>query len=132
MEDKFQVWDNSFPKEEEPKEEVKCMKPRASVPLIFEVFAFSKPKEELQETSDDLETYYEKKVEESNDSKLTKVDEDIEEPKKDEKKAKAVRGKSKGVKRKHELNANKKKIGNSKKSYKRRVVAYKRKKWRLK
>lgn len=49
--------------------------------MIFKVFAFAKPKEELQETSEDLETFCEDKMEESRELKLTNVDLDMVETK---------------------------------------------------
>lgn len=45
----------------------------------------------------------------SNESKLAKVDKDMEETKEEEKKDKAAAGISKGFKTQHEENANKKK-----------------------
>lgn len=50
MEEELVTWNNVKKKEEKPREEVKDKKPRASIPMIFEVFSVSHPQDHVQET----------------------------------------------------------------------------------
>lgn len=106
------------PMEEESKawetpqvEEVKLTKPKASIPMTFEVFALSTPKAKLDEAFEekkfdlgDEEQMSEKEIEQDKNNPITeKMEVEVKEEKGDIQLAR----KSKGLKRKHEETANK-------------------------
>ena len=98
-----------------PKEEIKHTRPRASIPITFEVIDFTTPKARVEE-----------KCQDSKETKLDKMEVDMKEPVEEERKS-TIDEKSQGVKRKHDAYDNLRKKENLKKAYRRRVAAYKRK-----
>lgn len=88
MEKELIALDKPFPKVEESRKEVKVSKPRSSILIVFEVFAFKKPEAHVEEASED---------EESNDEVVeVKMQDTDRDKKKDE-----VAIQSKGVIKKH-------------------------------
>ena len=105
------------------REQAKRTKPRASIPMFFEVLAYKTPNSFVSEES--LVSSDEKPEITQDMRKPTLDKEDVEAKELQKEKGEFVLVQNKGVKRKHEEDDSKMKKENSKKAYLRRVQAYK-------